>query len=72
MSTKLKCTQEWIDEVAKKHGLSPMVVAAIYDSQLSFIREKMTTRDALVNIHVAGLGKFYSNKVKGKPNGKAE
>ena len=56
-----------MSEVAEQYNLPIEVVEAIYKSQNKFIYEKMSDRTKTYNIHIGGLGKFYSEKDRTTP-----
>lgn len=51
-----------MNEVALEFNLPVEVVEAIYNSQNNFIRTEMFDKTKTINLHIGGLGKFYSFK----------
>lgn len=70
MSTKSEFMKEWIKEASNRFGIPEPVAEAIFNSQLSFIREVITDPIEPRNIHITNLGKFFTRDSYLRKDGK--
>ncbi len=61
MATKSESLKKWISKAAVEFNVPYEVAESIYNSQMAFIRENLTNKGGMVNMHITGLGKFYYN-----------
>lgn len=66
MYTELEYMQKWMTEVATEYNLPIEVVERIYQSQNDFIRTKIQDKNETTNLHIGGLGKFYTYRDRTK------